>query len=229
MSVHHKMADSKSLHNYTLSPGWTREEVDILKIALMKFGIGKWKKIQKSGCLPSKTISQMNLQTQRLLGQQSLAEFMGLHVYLDRVFRDNSLKTGPEIQRKNNFIINTGNNLTQPEKEKRLRLNKQKYGLDLAFIKTLRLPKPESATGGKREAILSMDQIFAQKSHFTVVEKLKHLEALKNALCSKLGKIERRRRNKELSKIYRPLGQLIVVQKNADDQYEFVDIIDENE
>jgi len=43
----HKMADSKSLHNYTLSPGWTREEVDILKIALMKFGIGKWKKIQK--------------------------------------------------------------------------------------------------------------------------------------------------------------------------------------
>ena len=31
----------------------------------------------------------MNLQTQRLLGQQSLAEFMGLHVHLDRVFYDN--------------------------------------------------------------------------------------------------------------------------------------------
>ena len=43
----HKMTDSKSLHNYTLSPGWTKEEVDILKIALMKLGIGKWKKIQK--------------------------------------------------------------------------------------------------------------------------------------------------------------------------------------
>ena len=42
-----KVADSKSLHNYTMSPGWTRDEVDILKIALMKFGIGKWKKIQK--------------------------------------------------------------------------------------------------------------------------------------------------------------------------------------
>lgn len=37
-----KVADSKSLHNYTLSPGWSQEEVDILKIALMKFGIGKW-------------------------------------------------------------------------------------------------------------------------------------------------------------------------------------------
>ena len=45
MSVAHKIADSKSLHNYTLSPGWTRDEVDILKAALMKFGIGKWKKI----------------------------------------------------------------------------------------------------------------------------------------------------------------------------------------
>jgi len=47
----------------------------------------------RSGCLPSKTISQMNLQTQRLLGQQSLAEFMGLHVYLDKVFLDNAKKT----------------------------------------------------------------------------------------------------------------------------------------
>jgi hypothetical protein len=42
-----QIADSKSLHNYTLSPGWTKEEVEILKIALMKFGIGRWKKIKK--------------------------------------------------------------------------------------------------------------------------------------------------------------------------------------
>ena len=42
-----KVADSSSLHNYTLSPGWTRDEVKVLKIALMKFGIGKWTKIQK--------------------------------------------------------------------------------------------------------------------------------------------------------------------------------------
>ena len=42
-----KIADSKSLHNYTLSPGWTKEEVEVLKIVLMKFGIGKWKKILK--------------------------------------------------------------------------------------------------------------------------------------------------------------------------------------
>ena len=42
-----KVADSKSLHNYTLSPGWTKEEVEILKNALKKYGIGRWKQIQK--------------------------------------------------------------------------------------------------------------------------------------------------------------------------------------
>ena len=113
------MAESKSLHNYTLSPGWTEEEVQTLSIALMKFGIGKWKKIQASGCLPSKTISQMNLQTQRLLGQQSLAEFMGLHVNLEHVRADNCTKNGPGVIRKNKFIINTGNNLTVKEREEK--------------------------------------------------------------------------------------------------------------
>lgn len=84
--------DSKSLWNYTLSPGWTEEEVEVLKIALMKFGIGKWRKILKSNCLPGKTIAQMNLQTQRLLGQQSLAEFMGIHIDLEKVFQENKKK-----------------------------------------------------------------------------------------------------------------------------------------
>ena len=45
-----------SLWNYALSPGWTRQEVEILKIALMKFGVGRWKAIENSECLPTKTI-----------------------------------------------------------------------------------------------------------------------------------------------------------------------------
>lgn len=85
--------DSASLWNCTLSPGtfvwgiakailadtypvltgWTREESDILRKALMRFGIGNWKDIMESGCLPGKTNAQLNLQTQRLLGQQSTA------------------------------------------------------------------------------------------------------------------------------------------------------------
>jgi len=42
-----RIAESSSLHNYTLSPGWSKEEVEILKIALMKFGISRWKHIIK--------------------------------------------------------------------------------------------------------------------------------------------------------------------------------------
>ena len=64
-------AGSKSLWNYTLSPGWTKEEVDILKLALQKFGIGRWKRIIESNCLPGKQIGQIYLQTQRIMGQQS--------------------------------------------------------------------------------------------------------------------------------------------------------------
>lgn len=39
----------------------------------MKFGVGKWVQIVNSGVLPGKLIQQLNGQTQRLLGQQSLA------------------------------------------------------------------------------------------------------------------------------------------------------------
>jgi len=42
--------------------------------------------------LPTKSIQQCYLQTQRLLGQQSLAEFMGLHVDVDRIAEDNRSK-----------------------------------------------------------------------------------------------------------------------------------------
>ena len=53
--------------------GWTKEEVVALKLALGKFGIGRWVQIVDSGVLPGKLIQQLNGQTQRLLGQQSLA------------------------------------------------------------------------------------------------------------------------------------------------------------
>jgi hypothetical protein len=53
--------------------GWYREECDILRKALMKYGIGNWAQIIASNCLPGKTNAQMNLQLQRMLGQQSTA------------------------------------------------------------------------------------------------------------------------------------------------------------
>ena len=54
-----RVSSSRSLWNYALSPGWTAQEVEILKIALMKYGVGRWQKIVESECLPTKNISQM--------------------------------------------------------------------------------------------------------------------------------------------------------------------------
>lgn len=61
--------------------------------------------------MPGKSIGQIYMQTQRLVGQQSLGDFMGLHLDLEKVFQDNMKKTG--VTRKNNFIINTSNNPTK--------------------------------------------------------------------------------------------------------------------
>jgi hypothetical protein len=143
--------------------------------------------------LPSKTISQMNLQTQRLLGQQSLAEFMGLHVYMDKVFVDNSIKSG--VQRKNKFIINTGNNLTSEEKDRRIKFNQAKYALTKDEIAALRLPvnKSKHSHNTKQENILTLDQIFHPKSNFSIVEKLHHLHNLRKSAIKKYVRIQHRK------------------------------------
>lgn len=72
-----RVGDAASLWNFSPSPGWTKEEVLVLKLALEKFGIGRWLQIVNSGVLPGKLIQQLNGQTQRLLGQQSIAGARG--------------------------------------------------------------------------------------------------------------------------------------------------------
>ena len=62
------MGSSVSLWNISLQTGWTQEEYEVLKTALMKFGIGRWSLIVKSGALPAKNVSQYYLQTQKMLG-----------------------------------------------------------------------------------------------------------------------------------------------------------------
>lgn len=107
-----------------------------LKLALEKFGVGRWVQIVDSGVLPGKLIQQLNGQTQRLMGQQSIAgaagrlggkallrlalsptrvcaqpcavAFTGLHVDVDAVRKDNEAKQGPDVVRKSGLIINSG-------------------------------------------------------------------------------------------------------------------------
>lgn len=130
---------SKSLWNYTLSPGWKESEVTVLKMALMKFGVGKWKKIVKSNCLPGKSVGQIYMQTQRLLGQQSLGEFMGINVDADKVFGVNKKKKN--VLRKNNFIVNNNDNLTKEEKKVLVEKNKIMFGVGAEQISKIVLPR----------------------------------------------------------------------------------------
>lgn len=136
--------DSASLWNCTLSPGWTDEESETLRKALMKFGIGNWAKIIDSNCLPGKTNAQMNLQLQRLLGQQSTAgkkktcffsrvlisfffvEFASLHIDPKVVGAKNAKIQGSHIKRKNNCIVNTGGKLSREELKQRVISNREK-------------------------------------------------------------------------------------------------------
>ncbi|KAJ3128781.1 hypothetical protein HK098_003547 [Nowakowskiella sp. JEL0407] len=176
--------DSASLWNCTLSPGWTREESDTLANALTHFGVGCWKDIIASKCLPGKTIAQLNLQTQRLLGQQSTAdvdfinlvckEFQGLHVDPKQVGQANSLKQGPEIKRKNGFIINTGKKLTREELKQRKSENKQKFEVDREIWENIELPKPS----------LPNSEVVASSSGSLLEEKRTQLEKLKKELAS---------------------------------------------
>lgn len=159
---------SRSLWNYTLSPGWSRGEVEVLKMALQKFGIGRWAKIIRSQCLPGKSIGQIYLQTQRIMGQQSLGDFMGLQADIEKIFIDNSRKTN--VTRKNNCIINTGDNPNKHERALKIEANRARYGLSEEAIARIRLPKKSKS---RFQNIVLLDEIETPK--FSTIEKIEHL------------------------------------------------------
>lgn len=136
--------DSPSLWNLTLSPGWTDQESEALRLAVMKFGIGNWAKIRECQVLPYKTNAQLNLQLQRLLGQQSTAEFAGLHIDPKVIGAKNAKIQGPNIRRKNNCIVNTGNALTKEELKAKVLHNKQHYEIPESEWSTIKLPNIEN-------------------------------------------------------------------------------------
>ena len=174
-----KHNESVSLWNYTLSPGWSRAEVEVLKLALQKFGIGKWASIIKSKCLPGKSIGQIYLQTQRIMGQQSLGDFMGLNIDIQQVFLNNKKKQN--VVRKNNCIINTGDNPNKTERAKKILTNKEKYGIDMSVVNAIRLPKKKKSLFGD---VIMLEEIETNK--FSTVEKIDHLKKLHKLVTYKL-------------------------------------------
>jgi len=172
--------DSTSLWNCTLSPGWTQEESDILRDALIYYGIGNWKDIIEHGCLPDKTNAQMNLQLQRMLGQQSTAEFQFLHIDPYEIGKINSQKQGPNIRRKNGFIINTGGKLSREDIKRKIQENKENYELPEEVWSKIVLPN--------REVVIK------NKVQEAINERRERLNKLEDELDSVLKAIVNRRR-----------------------------------
>ena len=88
----------------------------------MRYGCGAWREINKH--FPLKTCGQLNLQTQRLFGQQALAEFNKVHIDPSRIKAINDKKEG---FRKNTCLINEGNNLTAEENQRREHIKNMEF------------------------------------------------------------------------------------------------------
>ena len=80
----------------------------------MKYGVGRWKKLQASKVLPGKSIMQCYLMTQHLLGQQSIVGFMGLHLDVNKIHFDNSKKPG--LRKYVGVLINEADKMTKEQK-----------------------------------------------------------------------------------------------------------------
>mmetsp|Transcript_7137 Transcript_7137/g.9316 ORF Transcript_7137/g.9316 Transcript_7137/m.9316 type:complete len:499 (+) Transcript_7137:173-1669(+) len=161
--------DSKSLWNYTLSPGWTEEEVEVYRLVLMKVGIGKWSDIINGKYLPGKTANQLNNQLQRMLGQQSTAEFYGLHLDPSEVFLENKPKSG--FRKNGGCLINMGDNPTREIVKQKKLLAKSKWGLEPSQYKNIIIPKLSSLN-------LSRVVLSSRESH--CVDRLKKYEQIKS-------------------------------------------------
>mmetsp|Transcript_3562 Transcript_3562/g.11069 ORF Transcript_3562/g.11069 Transcript_3562/m.11069 type:complete len:242 (+) Transcript_3562:67-792(+) len=165
-----RSGDSPSLWNATLSPGWTIEETQVLRQAIMKWGFGRWKEIVESRCLPHKTPAQLNLQAQRMVGQQSLGEFMGVHLDCAAVFFENAKRT--DVKRKNGMIINTGKNPTPAARKLKIQANIEKYGIPREEYENLTV-EPAAPALDRREKLQQLQQLreHAKKLEALIIEK----------------------------------------------------------
>ena len=111
------------------------------------------------------------------MGQQSLAEFMGLRVDIPRIAAENKVRQGI---RKCGFLVNQGGKLTRQERQVLIEQNRKRYGLTEEQIEEIKLPPPCHVE------IYDMQKIINAKSKLSVVEKINHFLKLQEALISKL-------------------------------------------
>ncbi|KNB42210.1 hypothetical protein JH06_4386 [Blastocystis sp. subtype 4] len=146
--------------------------MEVLRCAIMKYGIGSWSAIIRAKVLPGKTVSQIVCQVQRMIGQQSLKEFLKLHADVYEIGRENAKRTN--VCRKND-------NLTTEEVKIKREANVKKYGLTTEQIRRVVIPKlTESQTS----------EVFDKRTNAQLEREqlLSRLGVLRNALeCIRNG------------------------------------------
>ena len=116
-----------------------------------------------------------------MLGQQSLAEYLGLHVDIKRIQADNKSKPGV---RKHGLLVNDGDKLTREDLEQKRQLNEEKYGLSDEQIKMIRLPAPTAV------CFYSVKKLMNPKNELSTIERIEKLLDLERALAAKLVRIQ---------------------------------------
>ncbi|KAK9907336.1 hypothetical protein WJX75_001686 [Coccomyxa subellipsoidea] len=203
-----KLGDAASLWNFTPSPGWTKEEAAILKLCLMKYGIGRWVQILETGLFPGKLIQQLNGQTQRLLGQQSLSAYTGLQVDVDRIRGDNEQKK--DVERKCGLIIWSGPNPTKKMKDEWQAEAKARYGLlpeQLAEVEAQLEELIASVDRSKGNGLASghvplIDLIEAPLDALSREQKLLLLKRLRSKLASLVAALTAKQAGAPITKVH---------------------------
>lgn len=124
--------------------------------------------------------------TQHLLGQQSIVEFMGLHLDVRQIHEDNKVKVG--VRKYVGVLINQEDKLTKEIKQQRKQVNKIKYGLPRDFYQKIKLPPPTEIK------VFCLENIINHKKDLSTIERLKMLYDLLDYIRSKQ---ERLRAQKE--------------------------------
>lgn len=213
---------SKSLYNISQSKGWTEEENKVLKLSLMKFGVGNWTIITRLGLLPGKNITQINLQTQRILGQQSLGGFMNIKLNPEKIRHDNeeNAKNDPNITVKSGLIINTGENPTKKSREDLVERNQKKYGLSEEELQKISDDDLYSIKRKRRIDFNEQMEKYLEEKKKEKVKDIEEKEVVEN--LSKKIKESRKRESKLQQTLYQNLTG-----KDTEDDFPFDIINDE--
>jgi len=135
-----------------------------LRLALIKYGCGNWDKIMYY--FPFKKTFQMNIQTQRMFGQQSLREFNGLHLDPKIVLQKNALRSN--VPRKSGMII------AKTTKAERLKAYEE--------YKKLEVPEVERSKIHVPIYVGSTPEVGVRDDVFSVCNEIEQLSALAHRL-----------------------------------------------